>query len=277
MKVFCVGLFRTGTTTMWEMFARSFRADHEFLIQEEMDVFQRRLSSCITNDEVRAFIRARDAAKPLDLDACGIHFGLLDILLDEYPEAKFILTLRNVYSWINSCVGKMYGDFVGGWGSRAGTLVNCFSFLPNGELSTEDRANAKICLEQLMKTWEWHGRRIQKLVPRDRLLIVRTEELSGSVNCIASFCGVDPAAIDSLHCNPGQSTNFLACFDAEILEELIELHCSERMAETYPGETLCTHANRTWSGEPVDCREMSRYFALDQFEPTEFVQTRFPS
>lgn len=277
MKVFCVGLFRTGTTTLWEMFARSFRADHEFLIQEEMDIFQRCLSGSVTDDEVRAFVRERDAAKPLDLDSCGIHFGLLDILVDQYPEAKFILTLRNVYAWINSCVGKMYGDFVGGWGSRAGRLVNCFSFLRNDELGTEDRSNAKICLEQLMKAWAWHSRRVQKLVPSNRLLIVKTEDLSQSVNCIASFCGVDPASIDSLHCNPGQSTNFLACFDSERLEELIQLHCSESMAEWYPGETLRSHASRAWADGIVDCREMSRYFALDHFEPTEFVQTRFPS
>lgn len=277
MKVFSVGLFRSGTTTMWEMFARSFRADHEFQVQEEMDVFERRLKDSITDDEARAFIRERDAAKPLDLDSCGAHFGVLDILADEYPEAKFILTLRDVYSWMNSCVGKMQQDFVGGWGSRAGTMVNCFNFLPDGGLFLEDRSQSKMCLEQMMKLWTWHTRRIQGLVPADRLLIVKTEELSQSVERIASFCGVEPGLIDSLHSNPGPSTNFLACFDAERLEELVQLHCGELMFENYPGVTLACHTSRAWSDAPADCAELSRYFALDEFVNTEFVQTRIPS
>jgi hypothetical protein len=258
------------------MFTRSFRSDHEFMSQEEMELFQRRLACSATSEELFAWVRERDAAKPLDLDSSGAHFGLVDILAEAFPEAKFILTLRNIYSWMNSCVGKLYGDFVGGWGSPAGVLVNCMRFLPDGQFAMEDRANAKVCLEQLMKAWTAVNERILKLVPADRLLVVNTERLSESIGLIADFCGIDANLIDAQHANPGQASDFLSCFDSEGVEKLVRLHCWELMGRYYPGMTLSSHVARHRPGTPVDCGEMSRYFALDRFVPTEFVQTRFP-
>ncbi len=277
MKFFCVGLFRTGTTTMCEMFARSFPSDHEFRVEDEIDVLVSRISGAITDAEIRAFVRDRDAARPLVMDSCGAHFGILDVLVDEFPEAKFLLTLRSVYAWMNSCVGKLYGDYVGGWGSRAGEFMNSLTFLPGGGLVLEDRSGSKMCLEQMIKAWASINRRIQEVVPAHRLLVLNTEDLAGSTHAIASFCGIEESLLDGCHSNAGQAADFLSCFDAAKLESLVRRHCSELMAERYPGVTLASHASREWSSPAPDREEMARYFTLDEFVPTEFVRTRIPS
>jgi hypothetical protein len=269
MKVFCVGLFRSGTTTMSDMFDKSFQADHEFLIDDEFAIVERRLAGAVSDQQLRAFVRARDAVRPLDVDASGIHFGLIDILVREFPEAKFILTLRSVYGWMNSCVGKLYADFAAGWVGRAGVFVNRLECLPDHTFRLTDRTGYRSCLEQMMKAWTALHRHMLAAIPSDRLLILNTETLSQKLGEIASFCGIDERLLDSRHANPGPGANFLGCFDPNRMEELIREHCSELMAERYPGVTLESYADREWSLAAPACRDLLRYFTLDQFCPLE--------
>ena len=249
---------------MCEMFQKSFRADHEFMIDGEFELVEKRIAGAATDQELRAFVRERDAAKPLDVDASGIHFGLIDILVSEYPEAKFILPFRNVYSWMNSCVGKLYTDFAAGWFGPAGVFVNRLECLPDDTFLLADRMGYKICLEQMMKAWTGLHRHLLKLIPRSRLLVMNTENLSQSIGQIADFCGIELHSIESCHSNPGPGADFLGCFDSGRIEELVQQHCAELMSERYPGLTLASHTNREWS-EAAPCAGVIRYFTLDQF------------
>jgi hypothetical protein len=271
MKVFCIGLFRTGTTSLFEMFARSFRAAHEFQVAEQIKVLRGRLEGTLNDEEFRAFVRQREAAKPLEMDSCGAHFGIVDALVDEFPEAKFILTLRNVYSWMNSCIGKLYPHFVNGGGSAASTLINCLHFRSDGSYGWLDRSDSKICLEQMMKAWTSLNRGIQRVVPRERLLVLNTEDLARSRHTIASFCEIDESLLDPSVANQQTSTDFLSCFRAERMEELVSRHCSELMAERYPDLGLVSHVNREWSASAPDGEDVLRYFSLDRFVGAEFV------
>lgn len=247
------------------MFQKSFRADHEFQVENELDLVARRMRGEVSDEQLRAFVRERDAAKPLELDSCGVHFGLVDILASEFPQAKFLLTLRDIYGWMNSCVGKLYGDFIGGWGSRAGMLVNCMECLPDGRFWLEDRSKQKICLEQLMKAWSGVTRYTIHVIPRERLLIVDTDALGASKNAIASFCGIAGDLLEPCHANPGVAANFLSCFDPDKLEALVQKHCSELMSERYPRVTLASHESRVWTAEAPPADEMNRYFTVDTF------------
>jgi len=203
MKVFCTGLFRTGTTTMQQMFARSFSSDHEFQLQDQLSIFERRLLGTISSAEIREFIHSRSAAKPLDMDSCGAHFSIVDYLVEEYPDAKFLLTVRDIYSWMNSVVGKLLGDFTGGWGSRSGELMNCLDVLPDGTFLLTNQRNMKVRLEQMMKIWSGVNQRVIAAVPKERLLVVHTEDLVKRSAEIAAFCGIDPDLIDPIHANAG--------------------------------------------------------------------------
>jgi hypothetical protein len=269
MKVFCVGLFRTGTTTMCEMFEKSFRAGHEFQIDDEFKIVEKRIAGALTDEQLRAFVRDRDAARPLDLDASGIHFGLIDILVAEFPEAKFILTVRDVYTWMNSCVGKLYADFAKGWIGPASVFANRLECLPDLTFLIHDRTGYKNCLEPMMKAWTAINRHLMRLIPADRLLVVNTENLGESSAEIAAFCGIDEALLESRHSNPGPGANFLRCFDPERLEELVHRHCGELMAERYPGVTFEDYANHEWSVEGPSCADLLRFFSLDEFCPLE--------
>jgi hypothetical protein len=269
MKIFGVGLFRTGTTTMCEMFAKSFRADHEFWVEEELDAIVKRFTGAVSDEELGAFVEVRDKEKPLDLDSSGAHFGLIDILTTEFPDAKFILTLRNVYSWLNSCVGKLYGDFIGGRNSRIGELANCLDCLPDYTFAIEDRTGYRICLEQMIKTWNGVNRSIMRLVPPERLLVLNTETLSHSADEIAIFCEIDQNLLESCHSNSGPAVNFLACFNPERLDELVRQHCLGMMSEAYPAYILRPDAKREWSAAPPEWCDLLRYFSLDQFYPLQ--------
>lgn len=276
MKVFCAGLFRTGTTTMQEMFARSFSSDHEFQLQDQLSIFERRLLGTISDAEIRAFIHQRSAAKPLNMDSCGAHFTVVDFLVEEFPDAKFLLTLRDIYSWMNSCVGKLLGDFTAGWGSRAGALMNCLDVLPDGRFLLTNQPNMKIRLEQMAKIWTGVNQRVIAAVPKERLLVVHTEELVARSGEIAAFCGIDPDLLDPIHANAGRNLNFLQCFDSQQIEELVQMHCRQLMEEHYPELTLARYAAASKDAPCPDCQELARYFTVREVVPTEFVQTRFP-
>ena len=45
---------------------------------------------------------ARDHALALEVDSSALNFDLLDLLLSEFPDARYLLTIRDCYSWCNS-------------------------------------------------------------------------------------------------------------------------------------------------------------------------------
>jgi hypothetical protein len=88
------------------------------------------------------------------------------------------------------------------------------------------------------KYWGHHNSRVLELVPRDRLLVVRTDEIARRLDEIASFVGVpidtlSPAGAHAFASKrqPGALLNRVS---RRHLQALAEAYCEPFMSEIFP-------------------------------------------
>ncbi len=198
---YTVGLIKTGTTSFSRMFERRFRSRHEYLAAEVYPVIEAWVTGRANEAVVRTFLRERDRSGALEMDSAGFHFRWIALLVDEFPEARFVVTLRDCRSWLESLVnyvldaGVAGGEFAGPERARLGLPFD----LPYRDATTRERLRPALadCVPAFLAYWRDGNLALLDAVPEDRRLIVRTHEISNSLDRVAQFLGIDSDEIDA--------------------------------------------------------------------------------
>jgi hypothetical protein len=103
-KAYCIGMAKTGTTSMHIIFSHHYRSAHEaesgFLCKKNLAF----LNGKINRNQFTHYLKHRDQRLNLEMDSSALNYFLLDMLVKEFSEAKFILTIRDCYSWLDSAI-----------------------------------------------------------------------------------------------------------------------------------------------------------------------------
>jgi hypothetical protein len=99
---YCIGTSKSGTHSIAEIFSGYYRVAHEPEYEQLIEMIIGASSYALSQAQMAEFVRSRDQQLKLELECSHPLFYLLDTLLDEFPEARFILTLRDCYSWLDS-------------------------------------------------------------------------------------------------------------------------------------------------------------------------------
>jgi len=269
-KIYCVGLFRSGTNTMQHIFKDRLHAEHEFMMLPTARALRDYAIGNLSRTELRDFLKYRDTAKPLEVDSIGIHYPVVDILLDLNPTAKFILTIRDCYSWLNSCIQLLYPDFNTDQRIQLfSELINNIEHRSNTTLGWTDHPRCKVCLTQLMKMWTFANSSVMKRVPAERLLVIETAALNHSLPQIADFVGVEKETLNLSHSHKGDGKNFLHCLDSKRLKELCDHHCGELMTRTFPDATLENSMQGYKALTEEDAAAVHSAISLEEFIPVK--------
>ncbi|HKJ73865.1 MAG TPA: hypothetical protein VKA19_07090, partial [Alphaproteobacteria bacterium] len=105
------------------------------------------------------------------------------------------------------------------------------------EYETLLRERDLFTLDGYFSYWAEHNSRALSIVPQDRLLVLRTDQISNSLDRIADFIGVP---VDTL--NSAQSHSFkapkkhgiLKQLDPGFVKEKAERHCADLMKQFFP-------------------------------------------
>jgi hypothetical protein len=242
-RAYNVGLAKTGTTSVWGICSQ-YRAAHEFMFRETTEAISDYRTGVITKETFVEFLRQRDRAGNLEMDSSSFNFAYLDILRDEFPDARFIATVRDCYSWLDSLLNMFLSlnTKVQGWMYEFGRR----SFgVPIEERMITSRENLLLALPEildgLLGYWSRGHNFILENAPPERSLIIRTEEISRSAEMIAEFLGVPVESMTPEHSHLYKAQgkfNLLSDFDIELLEDGVEQHCSMLMKEHFPDSTL---------------------------------------
>jgi hypothetical protein len=101
----------------------------------------------------------------------------------------------------------------------------------------------------LLRHWVTTYEQVLEEVPPDRLLVVRTDELDGSLDALASFCGVDPAALVQSRAKVRKArTNVLGQVSRAYVVERADAICGGLM-DRYWGSGWRSLASRLPSGQ----------------------------
>lgn len=236
-RLYCVGAAKTGTHSIDSMFDKTVRSKHEAdseeVIKKILDISEHR----INREELLSYVRKRDARLCLDVDSSQLNFFLLDYLLPEFPDARFLLTIRDCYSWLTSFIDDSL---------RRGTSKNWIKLREHRFQSStlshppEERALQKRGLYTLsgyLSYWAKHNEKVLLSVPHDRLLVVRTEEISKRIYDIADFAGLPRSSVQA-----GQSHSFknpekfnvLKEIDKDYLQQKVQEFCAPLMNKFFP-------------------------------------------
>jgi hypothetical protein len=236
-RLYGVGTAKSGTHSIAAMFAAPVRARHEpdapVAIRKILD----RLSGRIRDAEFRRWVRARDGELNLDVDSSQLNFFLLDVLLEEFPAARFVLTIRDCYSWLDS----YFNHSLQRASAREWIELRDRRFRPHlFKHPPEERVlkeHGLYTLDGYLSYWAEHNETVLRQVPAGRLLVVRTDEITPMAQRIAVFAGLPRPAV-----RVEQSHAFRASVKHRLLERIershlegrVQQHCGELMRRFFP-------------------------------------------
>ena len=103
------GMAKTGTHSIYALFG-NYRTAHEVDLRRMVRLAVASLDGSISDQEIERLLLRRDRQLWLEMDSSNINGDLIRPLVRISPQAKFILTIRDVYSWLDSAINQMIND-----------------------------------------------------------------------------------------------------------------------------------------------------------------------
>lgn len=234
--IYVTGTAKSGTHSIEAMFGNTLRSDHEAESDKVIDIVLAAAGQ-VDGSEFDRYLLKRDRRLWLDIDSSQLNFFLISRLVKLFPDAKFILTIRNPYSWLDSFINHQLAR----GGSEKWIKLRDLRFRPDiythqqGEMILKE--NGLYTLDGYLSYWGYHNRTIIDTVPEDRLLIVRTDKISEHVEEIASFAGILSSNLskEKSHAFKAKAKfGLLDQVDQEYLECKVKEHCGDLIALFFP-------------------------------------------
>ena len=200
LRVYGVGMAKTGTRSLRYMFLPRFRSGHEIAADTMLPVNTQYLRGEIDDETLQRALRKRSRSLRLEVDVANFLSPVAGPLASLYPDVLFILTIRDCFSWFSSYADHVLRDPPASW---QWAEYRAASFGPEpGAHRPEEAALERQglpSLETAFRRWARETATVIESVPARRLLVVKTRDLSSSQAEIGTFCGIDPTMVRAVH------------------------------------------------------------------------------
>lgn len=236
-RLYCVGTAKSGTHSINSMFNHTVRSKHEANNKEVISKILEISKGRISEADLLSYVQQRDKRLCLDIDSSQLNFFLLDYLLEEFPDALFLLTIRDCYSWLDSFIN----DSLRRNTTKSWILLREYRFRSNvfshplEELTLKERG--LYTLDGYLSYWANHNKKVLSSIPEDRLMIVKTNEITKKAHDIAAFADLPGKSIriEKAHSfkNP-EKFYVLREIQEAYLEAKVREYCSALMSRFFP-------------------------------------------
>ena len=235
-RLYGIGMGKTGTNVLASMFA-GVPAAHE---PEAGDVIETLLDYEAGRRDWRAlrnFVVDRDRRLGLAVDVSNLNIFLVDLLLELDPQARFVLTIRDPWSWLDSIVNQyLRREPTAQWRAFADHRFGSDRVAH----PPEERFLAEAGLYPLagyLGYWRTHIDKAIHTVPADRLLVVRTDRIAAEGERIAEFGGLAAVHVDRTRIheyrNPAKQP-ILQRIPQAHLDAQVRAHCEPLVSRFFP-------------------------------------------
>lgn len=235
--LYCVGTAKSGTHSISSMFNSKVRSQHEPTSDKMIEYIIQAHLGKLSESEIRNYLIRRDRKLHLDIDSSQLNFFFLRNILNEFKDGFFLLTIRDCYSWLNSFINdSLRRDTTSNWirlrELRFGADIHQHTL---EEQPLKERG--LYTLDGYLSYWAEHNSKVLDMVPKDKLLVIRTDQISDSAYKIADFCGLSTNTVvpEKTHSfkNPSKY-RVLDLIEQDYLETKVQKHCSRIMELFFP-------------------------------------------
>ena len=246
---YCLSAPRSGTHSISYIFEKACRSAHEPFASQTIQLTLAYCKGEIDKSTLFNTLKKRDAVAQLDMEASHYLYHLSGALVELFPMARFILTIRDPVSWIQSKVNQSII-----------TSTPRFAIWQELEAFRCDRYNIKRPekekalanwknvwpLASYFKYWSEHNATVLDRVPKERLLVFPIRELDRNVDKMCRFLGSDisPIELEMTRAHAGGTPKFIDLYshmDRDYVVELAEEHCGDvvrRLTDLVPSFAL---------------------------------------
>ena len=231
----CVGLPRSGVVSLYTLF-RNFRAANEYAEADTIRMLLDHRRGRVSDGELRAWLVRRDAASALEMDAASFLHPVAGLLAEISAETRFVLPVREPCAWFESYIRELlrvYGRLRArgrsppDWQREYGEmLVGHFDWR---EIATERarRASLPDVARRFLAHWAQATGKLLDVLPPERSIILRTEDLGPGRARLAAFAGQTPDSLtgDSHSNRSASAPNPLASLDEAWLRRTADEIC----------------------------------------------------
>jgi len=242
IQVFGVGMPRSGTVSLNDVFKHRYRAAHEpesrFLTNQIVAYHEGRVS----REQLLGCLRRRDRRLGLELDSSYLNGEIAAELAEAFPQARFVLTLRDCVSWVESMTSFFMNkpEFMSA-AQKPHVLAHMalqFGVPPYTYAAEESvlQAHGLHPLSAYLKYWHAHNSLVIESLPAERLLVVRTRELGQCAARLERFLDLPQGSLQqATHSNAAPARHSLvAQIDQDYLRQQVHLHCGALMQQFFP-------------------------------------------
>jgi hypothetical protein len=228
-QAYCIGAPKTGTTSVASMFSPVYRSRHEPEPEHTIKTVLKYLKGRCSRSDVKTAMRERDRRLWLELESFHILAYVSDVIHEIFPNALFLVTVRDPLNWLDSRLNYHYKL------KRDGTAWekyrDYFWFRNHNEYPTEEKILKKYDLCQIdayLEKYSDHYRRVFSSISDDRRIIIKTEDIDNKTSEISDFLGVTDKSINTSHKNKqSDKISFISQIDDGYLRRRIHDKCSK--------------------------------------------------
>lgn len=245
--VFGVGMPKTGTTSIAKMLGPSQHGYHEKNRARIIPLIRSYCNGRAGVSELKLSFAIRDICLYPLFDVAHYYGAIVGELSDLFPESKFIVTLRNCYSWAESFGNQL----IKRWRWKEGWSKDCGDYLVKWQkyqldspriwkYPSEELKLKRVGMPPLATLYEYYRRRNTKLlgeIPPDRRIIIKTSEIDQSISQLEQFAGLPGGTLneDRSHARKRQQTfvNLFEDVPSTHLKNLAQKYCNDIMKDHF--------------------------------------------
>lgn len=231
---YCIGAAKTGTTSISSMFKAHFDSAHEPAISETNHQIINYLKNEMTDEEVQSFIEKRDRKLNLEMESTHSLIYIAKEITDLFPDAKYLITVREPLSWIRSRINFHFKKHPPEWEEyRQYFWMDKTRGYDPEEAVLE--ANQLASLDAYLSQYNEHYLLAKQHLPEAASLYIRTDNLSREAGEIARFLNINARHINTSHANSEpEKASFIEGIDEHYLTRKVWGHCENLIREYFP-------------------------------------------
>jgi hypothetical protein len=232
IRIYCVGAAKTGTHSVESLFKRRYRAAHEPLLFDLLDMLDSTGNGPLPDAEAaRSFLKRRDAALGLELESSHMLGRFVAPLASAFPNSPFILTVREPIDWLNSMLNDQLKMSRSPEAHRWMRIyTSCIGPHATGQAEAPLAALDLYPLRAYLEYWRSHYQHVLQSIPPERLLVLATESLAQQLDVIERRLRLKAGSLDQggahTYVNPAKG-DLVGQLGRDYVAEQVERHCGE--------------------------------------------------